>query len=102
MMQGDAYSIPIEVKMQDRYLEDKDIEDMEVLLGLVRKTFKSGEITYDRDLQKFMFPLSQEDTFRLKGKKQPVQIRIKTPTGEVMGMRLNDLTIDFSDSREVL
>lgn len=64
MMQGDAYGIPITIKTNnDTVLSDEDVIDVEVVIGKLRKSFAEGDISYDPDTQRFIFPLSQEESF---------------------------------------
>ena len=54
MMKGDAYSIPISIETSDGAATPESFEDIEVCIGRsVRKTFSSGEITYDAERAQF-------------------------------------------------
>lgn len=100
IMQGDAYSIPIAVTAADGTTIDNTIvEAVEVMIGFLRKTYPA-EITFSAG--KWLFPLTQEESFRLSGYQQNVQIRIKFNSGEVVGTVIESMPVITSASKEVL
>lgn len=101
MMQGDGYSLPIEIFRGDgTAVLDTDVADVEVSLGPVRKTWKQGEVTFDRG--KWFFPVTQQETFTLQAQRQRCQVRILWPDGNVEGVSLGEILVTESLSREVL
>ena len=101
MMQGDSYSLAIEVtRANGNLVTDADVTNIEITIGNLRKTIEDG-VVYDSGSGAWMFPLSQEESFqmprRVKG-----QVRLVWPSGEVEGVSLGNISIDESLSREVL
>ena len=78
------------------------VNDVEICIGCIRKTMSDGEITYDQDLKAFLFPLDQNESFRLRPGQQPAQIRIKTKSGDVIGSVIPNINIKDAISEEVL
>lgn len=102
MMMGDSYKLPVEISIDDgTTATGETFEEIEFMIGGVRKTKTSGEITYDADDQVFLIPLTQQDTFSLLGNEK-VQIRLKFASGDVIGVELEPEYVAHSMSKEVL
>lgn len=101
IMQGDAYDLGIEIfdDNGNQVLPD-DVSDVEIVLGHMTKTYANNEIKYGEDC--WLFPMSQEDSFRLMASKPKAQVRIKWKTGEVDGAKIDMSSVDESSSKEVL
>ena len=100
MMQGDSYHIPITIKRSDGSLvSDKDVLDVEVVLGNLTKKASSGQLHYEEG--QWLFPLTQEETFGFATVVN-AQMRIKWPNGEVEGCNLGKINVSYSRSKEVL
>ena len=99
MMQGDSYRLPIEIKKNDgSTLESSDISALEVFIGGIRKTFPE-DITYSEG--SFNVPLSQKETFRLRGTVK-LKIRCKFLSGDVIGIDAGEINITESTSKVVI
>lgn len=101
MMQGDSYSLAIEVtRANGNLVTDADVTNIEITIGNLRKTIEDG-VVYDSGSGAWKFHLSQEESFqmprRVKG-----QVRLLWTNGEVEGVSLGDISIEESISREVL
>lgn len=105
-MQGDAYGIEIDIfDKNGNMVTPDDISDVEITVGHIRKTYKGGSLFYVDNgggSSQWIFPLSQQETFRFPASKANVQIRIAWPNGEVEGGRLGYLVVHESSSKEVL
>lgn len=100
IMQGDAYDIPITITAADGTVVDDTIaEAVEVVIGFLQKTYP-GEITCADG--KWLFPLTQEESFKLSGFQQTVQVRVKFNSGEVVGAVIGSVPVTASTSKEVL
>lgn len=101
MMAGDAFGLPIEISLEDRIATAGDFEEVEVFVGCVCKTASDGDVVYDEESEAFIVSLSQEDTYRLRGKNS-VQTRVKFANGDVLGEEAGMLVIGGSLSKAVL
>ena len=102
-MQGDAYNIPIEIKLADGTVaDDTYFDDVEIVLGNSIKTLKKGEISYDSENGVFLFPLEQETSFDFYAISQKAQVRVKTTNNEVFGIPLDKAAVIESISKVVL
>lgn len=102
IMQGDQYNVPILIKAYDGTAINIDIvSDVEVMIGKLRKRYP-GEITYSTERNRWIFPLTQDESFALATSRQPVQVRIKFNNGDVVGVNVGEIKIGYSRSREVL
>ena len=102
MMQGDAYSLAIEIKdASDKVIATEDVMDVEITIGHLRKTYKGGSVLFENGM--WIFPLTQEETFkfpstmRVKG-----QVRVMFKNGVVEGASLGNVCVHESISKEVL
>lgn len=65
MMQGDSYNLGFTVKNNAGALvAPVDIQDMAITIGYLTKTYRKVQLTY-RD-GKWLFPLSQRETFGMR------------------------------------
>lgn len=103
MMQGDSYGLPIEILRSDNtVVTAADVSDVEITIGFLTKTYKAGEVTYDADTAKWVFPLSQEETLKFPAIRIKAQVRVKWPNGAVEGVLLDGINVHESISKEVL
>lgn len=101
MMQGDSYGLSIDVlNADDEAVTPDDVSDVEITIGYLRKTYASGEVTYADG--KWVFPLTQEETFRLPASRVKAQVRVVWANGNVEGTVLDPINVHESMSKEVL
>lgn len=101
MMQGDSYGLEIEVLNDDGVaVTTADVSDMEITIGHLIKTYKSGEVTYSDG--KWFFPVTQEETFKFPPAAVPAQLRIVWNNKQVEGVSLGKIHVTESLSKEVL
>ncbi len=101
MMQGDSYNLAFTVKNNaGAIVIPSDIQDMEITIGNIRKTYKSAQIVYQDG--KWLCPLSQEETFGYWPKSVKSQIRILWANGVIEGKPIYGVRIHESLSKEVL
>ena len=101
IMQGDAYNLPVDILNEENIaVTPADVADVEISIGSLRKTYAAGDITYDAG--QWIFPLTQEETFKMLPRRVKVQIRVKWLDGSVEGADLGYKNILESMSKEVL
>lgn len=101
MMAGDAFDLPIEISTENDTLGAEAFESVEVCIGNISKTTTNGEVIYDPESMAYNVPLTQEETFKLRGQNL-VQIRVKFANGKVLGKKVGYLTLNSSQSKAVL
>ena len=101
MMSGDSYRLPIVIETSAGPADPDTFSEIEFYIGNVRKTKCDGDIGYDQVRGVFLVDLSQEDTFRLRGRSK-MHLRCKFPGGDVIGFDLGALDFTPSISREVI
>lgn len=102
--QGDAYGIPLEIKLNGAALTASDVETVEVFVGDGIRKLYPDEITYNETLGSFIVPVTQEETFTLpEGETVRVDVRVQFPGGMVLGV-IDELKVRVADaiSEEVL
>lgn len=102
IMQGDACRIPFHIRQDGRVVMADMITDLEVTVGELRKTYSSGEITYDDEY--WYVYLSQQETMAMTG---PDQIRVRIryldqPWVTVLGKRVTVVYVEKHPRAEVL
>lgn len=104
MMQGDSYGLLIEIvkEADETAVKPSDIADVEITIGFLAKRYSTGEVTFDEESEKWIYPLSQEETFRLPPSRVPWQVRVQWSNGAVEGVRRGYLLNSESISKEVL
>lgn len=101
MMQGDSYNLGFTVvNNAGAAVTPSDIQDMEITIGHIRKTYRNAELTYNEG--RWYFPLSQEESFGYWPKSIKAQIRIRWANGVVEGKPIHGLRVNESISKEVL
>lgn len=101
MMQGDSYNLAFTVRNNaGAIVLPDDIQDMEITIGHISKTYKNVQITYQDG--KWLFPLSQSETFGYWPKSVKSQIRILWANGIIEGKPIHGIRINESLSKEVL
>ena len=73
MVQGDSYNLSVTIKNKGQPLDVASVEKVEISLLYLQKSYP-GEIGYEDE--KFLFPLTQQETFRLP-KLCQMQVRVK-------------------------
>ena len=103
MMQGDSYSLKVEILNSDKsVVTPADVTDVEITVGSLRKTYANNEVTYNEGLERWLFPLTQEETFRFTPAKVKAQVRVGWTDGTVEGASLGTINVLESISKEVL
>ena len=102
MMQGDSYSLDIEILDADgTAITDTELANVEITIGHLRKTTADG-VRYDSATGVWKFPITQQETFQFHPSRVRGQVRLVWNNGEVEGIPLDDIHIQESISREVL
>ena len=102
-MQGDAYGLPIEIlKSDDSIVTADDVSDVEITIGFITKSYKAGEVTFNPDAGKWIFPLTQAETFKLPAIRIKAQVRVLWKDGSVEGVCMDGINVHESISKEVL
>lgn len=101
MMQGDSYNLGFTVlNNADVPVTPNDIQDMEITIGHISKTYRNAQIIYMDG--KWLFPLSQNETFGYWPKSTKAQIRILWANGILEGKPIHGVRVNESLSKEVL
>lgn len=100
--QGDAYSLPVEIRMNDEALRVADVETVEFYIGGLRKVYP-GDVGYSEENGVFELPLTQQETFDWEADSTvELDIRIKYVNGIVQGIVPRKVNVIDAISTEVL
>lgn len=101
MMQGDSYNVPITVlNNAGNPVTPDEVINVEVVIGRIAKSFLRQELVFLNG--KWMFPLSQTETFSIPPGAVKGQIRVKWANGVLEGRPLLGLRMTESESKEEL
>ena len=101
MMQGNSCYLGISiVNSGGTAVEPVDVQDVEITVGNLRKTYLGEELTFSGGL--WLFPLSQGESFALRPGPIRAQVRVAWANGVVEGCVLPGVYVDESISGEVL
>ena len=102
IMQGDQYAIPLIGMQNGKPLDMDTVDEFEFVVGKLRKLYP-GEVMLDED-GRFLFPLTQQETFAVQRSSQHVQIRVKFKGDPpvVVGVNVGDIYVADSISKVVL
>lgn len=101
MMQGDAYNLGIQIlNNAGSPVTPEDIQDLEITIGHLRKTYRESQVTYYEGM--WLFPFSQKETFGFRPDAVKAQVRVFWANGVIEGQPIYGVRIDESISREVL
>lgn len=102
VMQGDQYALVFRGTQDGAALDTDGVEEIEFVVGPMRKCWPQ-EVTRDAE-GRFLFPLTQEETFRLEGSQQRIQVRVKFygSTPVVIGTAAQGVWITEAMSKVVL
>lgn len=108
MMQGDSFAVFFAIRMNDTddLITPAMVSEVEVYVGdSIRKTYTSGEVSYDESQLQWYFVPSQENTFSLDPDSYEVQARVKFRNEQyssVRGINLGYIMILDAHSEEVI
>lgn len=101
MMQGDSYGLKVNIlNSVDEVVKPDDVSDVEITIGSLSKTYKKGEVTNDGNL--WIFPITQEESFKLPVSRIKAQVRVMWKDGTIEGKSLGEIYVAESISKEVL
>ncbi len=86
--QGDAYSLPVQIRLGGAALDIDNVELVEFCVGgTLRKLFPE-DVRYDNGTQTFYLPLTQGETFSFQENAAvQMDVRVKFLGGAVLGLR---------------
>lgn len=104
MMQGDSYGLPITIlkKKDNVAVTPDDVSDVEIVIGPLTKTYANNEVTFDSNTGKWVFHLTQDETFKFPATRVKAQVRVAWKNGCVNGYPLGYINVLESISKEVL
>ena len=101
MMQGDSYNLGFTVlNNAGEVVTPNEISDMEITIGHLSKTYRKAELFFKDG--RWMFPLTQKETFGYWPKAVKTQIRIMWANGVIEGKDIHGVRIHESISKEEL
>lgn len=103
MMQGDSYGLPIEIVRHDETIVTAgEVSDVEITIGFLTKKYSTGGVSYDSETAKWIYNLTQEETFKFPAVRLKAQVRVVWPGGQVEGVNMEGINVHDSISKEVL
>ena len=85
-LQGNTYMLPVEVtNCAGEVITPDDVDKVQFVIGKLEKYYaEDGVVQYDDDNKVFLIPLTEEETFAMKGTIK-WQVRVLYPDGSIDG-----------------
>jgi len=106
IMQGDSYTIYLNLTQSGDTLTPDLVDDLEVYIGeTLRKTFSAGSVFFDAESGIWSIRPTQEETMALEEGSHEVTVRVKYKgqvQADVMGIVIGRIRVQACVSKEVL
>ena len=99
--QGDSYLIPVYIQANGQPLNISDVTEIEFTLGNTSKLYP-GKVEYDETNNRFLYPLSQEESFLFRPPLVTMDVRVKMLGTNVVGGDRKSIEVIKALSRQVL
>lgn len=101
--QGDAYALPIQIRLNGELIGVEDVEAAEFCLGDGLRKLYPGDVSYEAGDNTFYLPLTQSDTFSFPANGSvSLDIRVKFTGGDVIGVLRPDTLAVYDAASEVV
>ena len=101
--QGDAYALPIQIRLNGELIGVEDVEAAEFCLGDGLRKLYPGDVSYEAGDNTFYLPLTQSDTFSFPATGSvSLDIRVKFTGGDVIGVLRPETLAVYDAASEVV
>lgn len=101
--QGDAYALPIQIRLNGELIGVEDVEAAEFCLGDGLRKLYPGDVSYEAGDNTFYLPLTQADTFSFPANGSvTLDIRVKFTGGDVIGVLRPETLAVYDAASEVV
>lgn len=101
--QGDAYALPIQIRLNGELVDVSDVEAAEFCLGDDIRKLYPGDVSYEAGDNTFYLPLTQADTFSFPANGSvTLDIRVKFTGGDVIGVLRPEALAVYDATSEVV
>lgn len=101
--QGDAYALPIQIRLNGELINADDVETVEFALGEDIRKLYPGDVSYEAGDNTFYLPLTQSDTFSFPANGSvSLDIRVKFTGGDVIGVLRPETLAVYDAASEVV
>lgn len=101
--QGDAYALPIQIRLNGELIGVEDVEAAEFCLGDGLRKLYPGDVSYEAGDNTFYLPLTQSDTFSFPANGYvSLDIRVKFTGGDVIGVLRPETLAVYDAASEVV
>ena len=100
--QGDQRKIPFDLKQNGATLTPEALTELEICATdqVFRKTMSAGEVCFDPEQGKWVFLLTQKETFGLEPGDYSIQARPEFPDGTVIMVSIGSIRVVDAHSEE--
>lgn len=86
--QGDAYSLPVDIRLNDAPIDIIEVDEVEFMFGDGLRKLYPGDVNYSATDKVFYLPLTQNETFAFPANGSiTLDIRVKFNGGNVIGIQ---------------
>ena len=106
MVQGDKYSLPVKIVTKTKgssagtLVTDENVSRVRIRLGDSESVWPEGTLTYNSERQRWMFPLTQEQTLAMYTNVM-LQVRVVFANGDIFNSEPAQQNVKGAIIREV-
>ena len=101
--QGDAYAVPIQVRLNGELINADDVEAVEFCVGDALRKLYPEDVSYETGNNTFYLPLTQQETFAFPANGSvALDVRVKFTGGDVIGVLRPDAFAVYDAASEVV
>lgn len=95
IQQGEQYGLPILVKRGSTIITPDLVDKVSVGIGLFVETWPDGDLTFNQEMNRWIFPLTQTQSFVLSGNIQ-WQVECVLTNGDIIRTKTQRLVVEPS------
>ena len=101
--QGDAYAIPVRLRLDGELIDAQEVEAVEFCLGDALRKLYPEDVSYEPGNNTFYLPLTQQETFAFPANGSvALDVRVKFTGGDVIGVLRPDAFAVYDAASEVV
>lgn len=101
--QGDAYAVPIQIRLNGELINADDVEAVEFCAGGTLRKLYPEDVSYEPGNNTFYLPLTQSETFAFPANGSvTLDVRVKFTSGDVIGVLRPDAFAVYDAASEVV
>lgn len=94
--QGDAYPLPVIITQKDKQITPQEATKVRMYLGGAVASYPDGELTYSAENVAWMFPLTQERSYKIGNGFIDFQVQVQIDNTITIGSKIESVSVNKS------